>query len=119
MPKLISLIKKKTHLSDEDFKSYYETYHAPLIQKLFPMLNDYKRTFLPSSQMLFGELTLQSVTDESTYDVITELWFNNDADLEAFITHASKAEILEAIRKDEANFMLSLAQIFFQVAHTN
>ena len=118
MPKLISLIKKKTHLSDEDFKSYYETYHAPLIQKLFPMLSDYKRTFLPSSQMLFGELTLQSVTDESTYDVITELWFNNDADLEAFITHASKAEILKAIRDDEANFLLSESTVTYEVAES-
>ena len=118
MPKLISLIKKQPHLTDEEFQSYYETNHAPLIKSLFPMLSDYKRTFLPSSQMLFGELTLQSAIAESTYDVITELWFKNDADLEAFMTHARKAEILEAIRKDEANFLLSESTVTYEVAES-
>jgi len=118
MPKLVSLIKKRPHLTDEEFKTYYETNHAPLIKKLFPMLSDYKRTFLPSSQMLFGELTLQSAIDESTFDVITELWFKSKSDLEAFMIHASKEEILTAIRDDEAHFLLSESTVTYEVTET-
>ncbi|MDG2060905.1 MAG: EthD domain-containing protein [SAR86 cluster bacterium] len=115
MPKLISLIKKKSQLSDEDFASYYETHHAPLIKNIFPMLSRYERTFLPASSILFGEFSLGSEKEEKPYDVITELWFKDDSDLESFMAHAIKPDILEVIRNDEAKFLRSECTVTYRV----
>ena len=52
MPKLIALISKKSSISEEDFKTYYENNHAPLIESLFPTLNGYTRTYLFESNLL-------------------------------------------------------------------
>ena len=52
MPKLIALISKKSSISEEDFKTYYENNHVPLIESLFPTLNGYTRTYLFESNFV-------------------------------------------------------------------
>ena len=56
MPKLIALISKKPSISEQDFKIYYETNHAPLIKSLFPSLSGYTRTYLFESNLRVQKL---------------------------------------------------------------
>tara|TARA_B100001013_G_scaffold332114_1_gene248142 strand:+ start:391 stop:741 length:351 start_codon:yes stop_codon:yes gene_type:complete len=115
MPKLIALICKKPEISEEDFQSYYEHKHVPLIQNLFPMLADYKRTYLSSSKLLYGELSLHPNNTVSSCDVITELFFNDDEQLNLFMELAARDDIVDIIRNDESNFLDSDKTIMYQV----
>ena len=115
MPKLIALICKKPEISDKNFQAYYEEQHAPLIRSIFPMLRDYRRTYLPRSNLLYGEFTLEADSLGTVCSVITELGFKNQIDLDAFMELAAKNEIVETIREDESNFLMSDKTIMYQL----
>ena len=115
MPKLLALIRKKPDISDKQFKAYYEMNHAPLITSIFPMLHEYKRTYLVASNMLNGNYTLESEKLDIAYSVITELGFKTHKALDEFMVIASKDEIVEMIRKDYSNFLLSEKTVMNQL----
>ena len=115
MPKLIALISKKSSISEEDFKTYYENNHVPLIESLFPTLNGYTRTYLFESNLLSDTLPLESDGAQSQFNVITELTFENEADLNLFFERGTHADVVEAIRKDEANFLDGEKTVMYRV----
>jgi len=115
MPKLIALISKKSSISEEDFKTYYENNHAPLIESLFPTLDGYTRTYLFESNLLSNTLPLESDGAQSQFNVITELTFKNEEDLNQFFERGTHQDVVEAIRTDEANFLDGQKTIMYRV----
>ena len=115
MPKLIALICKKPLISAEDFKTYYEANHVPLIENLFPTLTGYKRTYLLESNMLNDALPLESEGDKTPFDVITDLTFDDEDGLIQFFAKGADEELVEAIRKDESNFLDGEKTIMYRV----
>ncbi len=115
MPKLIALISKKSSISEEDFKTYYEKNHAPLIESLFPTLDGYTRTYLFESNSLSDALPLESAGAQSQFNVITELTFKIEEDLNQFFERGAHQEVIEIIRKDEANFLDGEKTIMYRV----
>ena len=115
MPKLIALISKKSSISEEDFKNYYENNHAPLIESLFPTLDGYTRTYLFESNLLSDTLPLESDGAQSQFNVITELIFKNEEDLNQFFERGTHQDVVEAIRADEANFLDGEKTIMYRV----
>jgi len=115
MPKLIALISKKSSISEEDFKNYYENNHAPLIESLFPTLDGYTRTYLFESNLLSDTLPLESDSAQSQFNVITELIFKNEEDLNQFFERGTHQDVVEAIRTDEANFLDGEKTIMYRV----
>lgn len=115
MPRLIALICKKPSISEEDFKSYYESNHAPLIVNLFPSLTGYRRTYLLKSNMLNDTLPLESDGVPSQYNVITELTFDDEEGLNQFFEMGKNKDVIEAIRNDEANFLDGEQTIMYRV----
>ncbi|MBD62940.1 MAG: hypothetical protein CMD68_02545 [Gammaproteobacteria bacterium] len=115
MPKLIALICKKPSISEQDFKSYYENNHVPLIKSLFSTLTGYKRTYLLESSMLNDTLPLESDGVPSQFNAITELTFDDDDGLIQFFERGTDHEVVEAIRKDEANFLDGEKTIMYRV----
>jgi uncharacterized protein (TIGR02118 family) len=101
MPKLIALISKQPQLSAVDFREYYEANHAPLVARLLPMIQRYTRSYLPAVPEAPGDL------GDANFDVLTELWFADEAALEAFWLRIREPEVRAAIRADEANFLRS------------
>ncbi len=101
MIKLIALISKQPHLSNEEFRSYYETHHAPLISRLAPMMARYTRSYLPETPDVPGD------RGDANFDVLTEIWLEDESQLSAFWSRLREPEISRAIRADEANFLLS------------
>lgn len=94
MPKLVVLISKRPDISRQEFIDYYEANHAPLAKRLLPMIGRYTRSFLPEGH-------------GADFDVVTELWFADDAAYAAFRTRMEDPVVRAAIRADEANFLLS------------
>ena len=115
MPKLVALICKRDFISAEKFQEYYETNHVPLIESLFPTLSGYKRTYLLESNMLNEALPLESDGNQGSFDVITELTFDDDDGLNQFFARGADQEVVEAIRKDEANFLDGAKTIMYRV----
>ena len=115
MPRLIALICKKPSISEEDFKSYYESSHAPLIESLFPTLIGYRRTYLNKSNMLNDTLPLASDGVPSQFNVITELTFDDEEGLNQFFELGKNKDVIDAIRNDEANFLDSEQTIMYRV----
>jgi uncharacterized protein (TIGR02118 family) len=115
VPKLIALICKKPSISTEDFKTYYEVNHVPLIENLFSTLTGYKRTYLLKSNMLNDVLPLESESGHTPFDVITELMFDDEDGLNQFFAKGADEEVVEAIRKDESNFLDGEKTIMYRV----
>ncbi len=102
MIKQFFLISKKPELSAEAFRRYYEANHVALIKRLLPMIARYRRHYLDH-----GNSELKADQAVPDFDVITEIWFANHADYDAFIEHVSNPSIIAEIRADEANFLVS------------
>jgi uncharacterized protein (TIGR02118 family) len=94
MPKLIMFIKRKAGLSFNEFRAHYENIHAPLAKSLLVHLSDYSRNFLQSFPS----------QPEPPYDCITELWFADQAAMQASMAF-SRTEEGQALARDEENFM--------------
>ena len=108
MPKLIALIKAKPELSREQFIDYYESNHAPLVRRLLPMISAYRRNYTTDADW-------HSEHPMFDYNVVTELWFDDQSALDAFYTRIRDPAVLAQIRADEANFLQSKATRMFEV----
>lgn len=100
MIKLIGLLKKKAGVSTEDFRRYYETKHAPLVQRTLPVGGDYRRNY-PYLIRVEGK----EVEGEPEFDAIAEMWFADDAAYEAFAQAMRDPAVRAAIVKDEEQFL--------------
>ena len=98
MIKRITLIKAKEGMSLADFRTYYEAHHAPLAKRLFPMVADYRRSFIAEVVRHPDGVTYPG------FDVVTENWFATEADLKAFNDKFKQPEVLAEVRADEAKF---------------
>ena len=110
MFKAIALLKAKEGLSQEEFVSYYETRHVPLILASTRHLRDYRRNYLNlRGPLIFPERALPG------FDVITELWFDDRAGYEAAMADFGRPGIAERIAQDEENFCARDQTQFFVV----
>jgi uncharacterized protein (TIGR02118 family) len=97
--KVIVLIKKKPELTAEQFRRHYEDVHAPLIDRLLPFYATYRRNYVDGPA--------RGGPSEFSWDVFTELEFASESDYEAWQAALEQPEVLEQIRADEANFLVS------------
>jgi uncharacterized protein (TIGR02118 family) len=102
MTKVVLLMKRKAGLSFEEFKDYYERNHAPLAKRLLgEFMLDYRRNYRSG-----GIATEQTdAPDGADFDVITEIWYKDQASMEAMWAHARKPEIAAEIDADGDKFM--------------
>jgi uncharacterized protein (TIGR02118 family) len=100
MIKLVGLLKKKDGLSREAFINYYENHHAPLACRLLPMGYDYRRSYTEKMRVNGHE-----VNDAFEYDVVSELWFEDEGAYRAFAAAMSMPEIFNQIVADEEKFL--------------
>jgi uncharacterized protein (TIGR02118 family) len=96
MFKVIIMIKRKSGMSMDDFINYYETKHAPLGASKVPNIKRYIRHFIRP----YGN-EIYSADKEPSYDVLTELWFDDEADFERGMAYLSEPETAAIIAADE------------------
>jgi uncharacterized protein (TIGR02118 family) len=112
MPKVVILIKRKDHLTHEQFRTYYENNHVPLVKsQIGNFLSHYTRTYLTSPIPLTGT---PGQTDFN-FDVLTEIRQPDQASLEAMFAAASKPEAARLIAEDEEKFVNRAAVRMFIV----
>jgi uncharacterized protein (TIGR02118 family) len=96
MFKVMVLIKRKRGMSMEAFIDYYESKHAPLGYSKVPNLKRYVRHFIrPFGNEIYGK------DAEPPYDVLTEIWFDDEADFQQGMAYLSDPETAAIIGADE------------------
>ena len=85
--KLIAFLKARAGLSRAAFIDRYEKHHVPLVRRVMPGIVDYRRNYLPGTF--------------SDFDVVTELWFGDQAGFDAAMAAAQKSPGAELIAEDE------------------
>ncbi|WP_239807238.1 EthD domain-containing protein [Croceicoccus hydrothermalis] len=105
--KILLMMKRRPGMSVADFRDYYENRHAPLATKRAAGMTRYVRRYLdPHPHPETGAMA------EPPFDVITELWFEDDATyrrtLAYVTTHNMPPEIVEDERKlfDRTSFRI-------------
>ena len=98
MIKMIFMLKRRPGMSREEFVRYYESTHAKLGEKHVRNAARYVRRYLKGLPEPFT-----GTVREPDYDVITELWFDNQADMDIAMSHLLKAEVSQEITRDEEN----------------
>lgn len=96
--KILLFMKRRPGLSLEAFQDYYENHHVPLAMKYTSGLARYVRRYLtPHPNPEFGE------AGELAYDVITELWFDDEATFRGTVDYLSTSVMPDEIVEDEKN----------------
>jgi hypothetical protein len=94
--KILLFMKRRPGMSVEAFQDYYENHHAPLCVKYASGMKRYERRFLtPHPNPETG------ATEELAFDVITELWFDDEAIFRNTVTYLSTSIMPEAVVEDE------------------
>lgn len=106
MFRMFVTIDKREDLSDEEFRTYYETQHIPFIAKSAPAkVTRYRRNYVVSEHPLANRLTSERGDPPTTISAITEIGFENEADAAEMVASLTSARINAAVLEDEANFI--------------
>lgn len=97
--KILLLMKRRPGMSVEDFRDYYENRHVPLALKYDGgAMTRYVRRYLePQPNAELG------TNDELPYDVVSELWFEDEAAFRATLHYMTTSVMPDDVVADELN----------------
>lgn len=96
--KILLFMKRRPDMSLEAFRDYYENHHVPLVLKYSRGLSRYVRRYLePRRNPETGE------DGDLAYDVLTELWFDDEAVWRGTVRHLETAVLPDDVVADERN----------------
>ena len=94
--KILLFMKRRPGMTMDAFMDYYENHHVPLALKYDSGLARYTRRYLtPHPNPETGE------SGELPYDVITELWFEDEAAFQGTLAYLSTSIMPDDIVEDE------------------
>jgi uncharacterized protein (TIGR02118 family) len=98
--KILLFMKRRPGMSIDAFREYYENHHVPLAMKHGGgvQLSRYVRRYLEPQQHAES-----GTNEELPYDVITELWFDDEATWRGTVQYLSNNVMPAAVVEDELN----------------
>ena len=107
MIKLVSRIRRKHGLSPDEFRDYYEKTHRKLVKHFSHHILDYRRSYprpdLEKIAGIYGELA--EGEDPGSFDVLTEIWFENAEALATVFELLKVPETRAIFEEDEKRFL--------------
>jgi len=98
MFQILLFMKRRPGMSIEEFRDYYENHHVPLCLKSAGGMKRYIRRYLdPQPNAETG------LNEELAWDVITELWFDDEAVFKGTVKYLSSTVMSYEIIADELN----------------
>lgn len=95
--KILLFMKRRPGMTMEAFQDYYENHHVPLCQKYASGgVSRYMRRFLTAQRN-----PETGAEDELPFDVITELWFKDEAVFRGTVRYLSTSIMPEEVVEDE------------------
>ena len=104
MKKALVFLSKRDDISREAFVDYYENTHAPLIRRLLPSISEYRRNYVHHGEAPHAHGRTPA-REHPGFDVVTEIWFEDESAWRSFVTEISKPEVAAQIAEDELNFL--------------
>ncbi len=101
---VVGLLKKKSGLTDREFRDYYENNHVPLVLRTIPYIADYKRKYVvrdDARSPVHGNAGEPSVA----FDAIAEMRFATRADYERMLADLGDPAIAAPLIEDEKRFL--------------
>ena len=96
--KVLLFMKRRPGMSVEAFRDYYETQHAPLCETYTSEVTRYIRRYIdPLPHPETGPF------DDPPFDVITELWFEDEAVFKATLAYITTTVMPDEVVADEKN----------------
>lgn len=96
--KILLFMKRRPGMSVEAFRDYYENHHVPLALKYSTAVTRYMRRYLePRRNPDTGD------DGELAYDVVTELWFDDEAVWRGTVQYLETTVMSDEIVADELN----------------
>ncbi len=105
MFKWIVLISKRKDLSREEFIDYYENFHVPLLRRILPRIEIYRRNYICHDDAMFAIDDRGGNAEDYGFDVVTEAIFNTRAEAEALMAAFADPDIFRQVKEDEAEFV--------------
>ena len=94
--KILLFLKRRPGMSVKEFRDYYENFHAKLCEKYLKGVSRYIRRYIdPMPNPETG------ANEEFPFDVITELWFDDEKVFRATVDHMSTSVMPEDVVEDE------------------
>ena len=94
--KILLFMKRRPGMTLEAFQDYYENHHAPLCAKYARGITRYMRRYLTAHRN-----PETGATEELPYDVITELWFKDEAVFRGTVEYLSTSIMPDEVVEDE------------------
>lgn len=101
---------RRSHLSRDQFRDYYETRHTPLVAGLFQVDRRYQRNYPDAATACLP----QGMAD-TPFDSVTQAWYDDLDAMKRFREAIGNPAVLSRLREDEANFLDGSKSILFQV----
>ncbi len=98
--KILLFMKRRPGMSVAAFRDYYENHHVPLALRHgggVKLLRYVRRYLDPQPHAESG------TNEELPYDVITELWFDDEATWRGTVQYLSTTVMADAVVEDELN----------------
>lgn len=105
MKRLVALLERKPGMSIEDFRTYYETRHAPLIASFLPPGVEYRRTYVDHAGLFGANVARPEDQPGIDCDVITTLSFPTEEIFTAAMGALRSPENAARVAADEENFI--------------
>jgi alkylhydroperoxidase family enzyme len=94
--KILLFMKRRPGMTVEAFRDYYENRHVPLCMKYASGVKRYLRRYLdPQPNAESGR------NDELPFDVITELWFDDEATFRGTVKYLATSRMPDEVVEDE------------------
>lgn len=105
MIKMVALLSRKPGLTLEEFRTYYEERHVPLIAELNPFMADYRRSYVDFATASKGGISAAVGSWAPDFDVLTEIWFEDRETFDKARAALTQPDSAARIGRDEENFL--------------
>ena len=102
--KMLVFFRRRSDISAEAFRDYYEGHHAPLARRLFPYIADYRRNYI-RRDLQHRRASGEAINTALDFDVITEITFVQESDYQRMLTDMSDPVIQRQVIEDEERFI--------------
>lgn len=100
MIKMLLLLSAKPGMARDDFIARYESDHVGISLERVPFYHEYRRNFLQPESMV-AVSHVGPAAQRPQFDVVTQLWFRDQAALDAMQQEMAETDAGEAIADDE------------------
>lgn len=99
MPKMIAVLRRKKGMSFEEFRTYYETRHVPLVKGIMgDDLQAYIRNYVDQGSPFPVGMPVD-------FDCISEFHYADQAAFERAVAAIQHPDNVDRVRADELNFL--------------